>query len=174
MSSIPPQSRSQRLKNNLLAQVLLATVWPIVRMQIATNQKPQLRRGGRNALDPSRLNKETRIFAERAPNGTMSRRWAISDCFFGNWGLRGTVGSKSSQKARRDTQDRQIQRSPAQVVVLAEAATEIEELLKEPRSHGNQELEGLERRDSAEHWVIRGNEEKAALLIAARRRPQLY
>ena len=58
---------------------------------------------------------------------------------FGNCGLRGTVGSKSSRKARRDTQDRQIQKSPAQVVVLAEAAKEIEELLKQPRSHGNQQ-----------------------------------
>ncbi|MDP7560003.1 MAG: hypothetical protein QF745_05635, partial [Planctomycetota bacterium] len=74
--------------------------------------------------------------------------------FFGNWGLRGAVGNAASRRSRRDTQDRRIQRSPAQVVVLAEAAKEIEELLKEPRSHGNQELEGLERRDSAEHWVI--------------------
>ena len=48
----------------------------------------------------------------------------------GNLGLRGTVGSKSSQKARRDTQDRQIQKSPAQVIVLAEAAPEIEDLLR--------------------------------------------
>ncbi len=89
--------------------------------------------------------------------------------FCGNWGQRGTCGNAASRRSRRDTQDRQIQRSPAQVVVLAEAAKEIEELLKQPRSHGNQELEGLERRDSAEHWVIRGNEEKAALLIAARK-----
>ena len=89
--------------------------------------------------------------------------------FCGNWGQRGTCGNAASRRSRRDTQDRQIQRSPAQVVVLAEAAKEIEELLKEPRSHGNQELEGLERRDSAEHWVQRGNEREAALLIAARK-----
>jgi hypothetical protein len=99
MSPIPPQSRSQWLKNNLLAQVLLATVLPRVRMQKATNQKPQLRRGGRNALDPSRLNKETRIFAERAPNGTMSRRWAISDCF-------AEIGDSEAHVATQPQEDR--------------------------------------------------------------------
>jgi hypothetical protein len=55
----------------------------------------------------------------------------------GNWGLRSTVGSKSYQNERRDTQDRQIQKSPAQVIVLAEAAPEIEVLLRRPRSDGN-------------------------------------
>ena len=87
----------------------------------------------------------------------------------GNWGLRSAFTGKRPHSVRRYAHDRQITKSPAQVIVLAEASPEIEELLRRPRSHGNEAETGLERRGSAEHWVVRGNEQKAALLIAARK-----
>ncbi len=86
----------------------------------------------------------------------------------GNWGLRSTVGGKRPHSVRRYAHDRQITKSPAQVIVLAEASPAIEELLRRPRSHGTEADTGLERRGSAEHWVVRGNE-NSAILIAARK-----
>ena len=49
--------------------------------------------------------------------------------FFRNWGLRGTVSGKAVQKLRRETQNRQILKSPGQVVIIAEASAELERLL---------------------------------------------
>jgi hypothetical protein len=42
--------------------------------------------------------------------------------FFGNWGLRGTLGGSDAQALRIHTQDRQILKSPGQVVIIAEAS----------------------------------------------------
>ena len=87
--------------------------------------------------------------------------------FFGSWGTRATLGGKSAQQRRRETQDLQVAKNPAAVVVLAEASKETEELLKTGRSRGNPALRGLQSRDDHEHYVIRGDEE-SAILIAAR------
>ena len=68
--------------------------------------------------------------------------------FFGNWGTRGTNAGKPAQKKRRDNQDKQILKSPAQVVIIAEASAELEELLTETAVAGNPEKEGVASRTS--------------------------
>ena len=89
--------------------------------------------------------------------------------FFGNWGQRATLGGDARKKARRITQDRQILKSLAQVIVLCEASAGVEEMLRQPPEDGNPEQEGLEGRSSHEHFVVRGAESEAAVLIAARK-----
>ena len=64
--------------------------------------------------------------------------------FFGNWGQRATLGGDARKKARRITQDRQILKSPAQVIVLCEASAGVEEMLRQPPEDGNPEQEGLD------------------------------
>ena len=88
--------------------------------------------------------------------------------FFGNWGLRATLAGAAVKKMRRKIQDRQIMKCPAQVLVLAETTEDTEVLLQQTRSHGNPDATGLDKRDTAEHWVQRGNEAEA-ILIAARK-----
>ncbi len=88
--------------------------------------------------------------------------------FFGNWGVRGTVSGRSAQRLRRETQDRQILKSPGQVVVVVEASRELEGLLRLPSVEGDPGQEGLQGRSTSEHFVIRG-EEESAVLIAARK-----
>ena len=88
--------------------------------------------------------------------------------FFGNWGLRGTVGGNDAAKLRRDTQDRQILKSPGQVVVVVEASRELEELLRLPAVAAEDSAQGgLQGRSTHEHFVVRGDEQ-SAVLIAAR------
>ena len=83
--------------------------------------------------------------------------------FCGNWGVRGTL---ANARFRREIMDRQITRSPGQVIVLCEANADTEELLRQPRSRGTQGGTRLEARDTFEHWVQRGNEESACLIAA--------
>jgi hypothetical protein len=87
--------------------------------------------------------------------------------FFGNWGTRATLGGRQAQQRRREIQDRQVVKSPAQVIVLAEASSETEEVLRTGRNLGDPTTKGLQSRDDHDHYVIRGNEE-SAILIAAR------
>ena len=87
--------------------------------------------------------------------------------FCGNWGTRATVAGKEEQQRRRAIQDRQILKSCGQVVVVAEASKELEQLLLQPPVEGVPDRPGLEGRSTAEHFVVRGDEE-SALLIAAR------
>ena len=62
--------------------------------------------------------------------------------FFGNWGLRGTLGDRT-QRLRREAMDRQILKNPAQVVVVVEASKELEALLQDPPVEGTPGAEGL-------------------------------
>ena len=64
--------------------------------------------------------------------------------FCGNWGQRGTLGGDARKRQRKKIHDRQILRSPAQVVVLCEATAEVEELLKQPPVEGIPGQKGLE------------------------------
>ena len=88
--------------------------------------------------------------------------------FFGNWGLRGTLGGKVVSRARTAVADAQVLRCPAQLVIVAEASEQLEELLKEPPVEGDLDATGVRGRNTFEHFAVRGNEE-AALLVAARK-----
>ena len=87
--------------------------------------------------------------------------------FLGNWGNRGSV-SKNAGRSKRERHDKQILRNLAQVTVLCEASPAVETLLQGTAVAGSSGEPGLEGRQTFEHWVIRGNEEENALLIAAR------
>ena len=89
--------------------------------------------------------------------------------FFGNWGTRATLGNKAHKKLRQETQDRQIMKCPGQVIVLCEATSEVEELLRLEAVEGDPEQSGLEKRHTHEHYVVRGQEAETAVLIAARK-----
>ena len=64
--------------------------------------------------------------------------------FFGNWGMRGTVGGTGAQRLRREIQDRQILKSPGQVVIVAEATGQLEESLRQPLVEGSPDQGGLQ------------------------------
>ena len=89
--------------------------------------------------------------------------------FVGNWGMRGTLADKKQKRLRQETHDRQILKCPGQVIVLCEATAVVEELLQQPAVAGTPGAKGLEGRNTFEHWVVRGAEEQAAVLIAARK-----
>ena len=89
--------------------------------------------------------------------------------FSGNWGIRGTLADEKQKQLRRDTHDRQILKSPAQVIVLCEATAAVEALLQKPAVAGTPGAKGLEGRNTFEHWVVRGAEPESAVLIAARK-----
>lgn len=89
--------------------------------------------------------------------------------FVGNWGARCSMANDARKRANRDRHDRQILKSPAQVLVLCEANEQVEGLLKQPPVPGSLGAAGLKGRSTHEHWVVRGNEEKTAVLIAARK-----
>ena len=86
----------------------------------------------------------------------------------GNWGARATLGGKKVSRRRQQTSDRQILKSPAQVLVIVESSRALGNLLEQPPMQGSYELTGLDGRDTHEHWVQRGREE-SAVLIAARK-----
>ena len=81
--------------------------------------------------------------------------------FVGNWGLRGTLGDNRQKQLRRDTHDRQILKSPAQVIVLCEATAAVGDLLQKSAVAGTPGAKGLEGRNTFEHWVVRGEEPQA-------------
>ena len=90
--------------------------------------------------------------------------------FFGNWGQRATLKAEPTKRRRSETSDRQIMRCPAQIIILAEANESVEDvLMSPPRVAEKPGACGLSGRPSFEHWVVRGNEEEAAVLIAARK-----
>ena len=89
--------------------------------------------------------------------------------FFGNWGQRAVVKAENKRK-RTERSDRQISRCPAQIIILAEANASVEEVLKSPPLEAESPgASGLSGRPSFEHFVVRGNEKDAAVLIAARK-----
>ena len=169
-----PQSWSMLVSiqiRTLLPTVLLAIRFVIRKQtsaQTTTQKAPQSRICADScALRLRRPYRESQR-AATPPSTTPSQRWATSGCFFGNWGLRGTVGGNNAAKLRRETQDRQILKSPGQVVVLVEASKELEELLRLPAvAVGDSAKGGLQGRDTHEHFVVRGDEQ-SAVLIAAR------
>ena len=93
--------------------------------------------------------------------------------FCGNWGKRGTVASGREKKARKQTLDRQIAKSPAQVLILCEATPSLEAVLSRPAEAGMFDIKDIESRldmrCSYDHWVVRGNEDETAILFAARK-----
>ena len=96
----------------------------------------------------------------------------VGNCgiYFGNWGARGTVADKKEKKLRQAAHDHQIMRNPGHIIILCEANAAVEALLKQPPQPGDEAAEQrLQRRSSHEHWVVRGNEEGCAVLIAARK-----
>ena len=88
--------------------------------------------------------------------------------YLGNWGCRGTVADTTEKVLRRDTQDRQVLKCPAQVIVLCEATVVVEEMLQKAAVAGNPDRNDLEGRSTCEHFVVRGSEKDQAVLIAAR------
>ena len=61
-------------------------------------------------------------------------------------------------------------RCPAQVIVLCEATKNVEEMLTSPAVAADWSgATGLDGRPTFEHFVVRGNESAAAILIAARK-----
>ena len=116
---------------------------------------------------------------ERGPSSRNNKEPEVGNfgIFFGNWGQRATLGGAEAQRKRTETSDRQILHCPCQVLVMAEANQDIEELLQQPPAPGRTEVNsgdegaaaaGLERRPTYEHFVVRGKEQ-FALLIAARK-----
>jgi len=104
-----------------------------------------------------------------------SSEWRPEDWNFrlllGNWGIGGT----RSDWSRRDIINRQIMNFSAEVLVICEATQELDDMLRQPPvegtavADGTAVAEGLHHRPSHEHWVVRGDEQEAALLIAARK-----
>ena len=86
--------------------------------------------------------------------------------FFGNWGARATLGNKALKKLRAEVSDRQICSCPAQVIILAEASAAVEDLLKQPNTEGDPNQEGLAKRGTCEHYVVRTDEESGVLIGA--------
>ena len=91
--------------------------------------------------------------------------------YFGNWGQRASsaLTPSAEKKERTATYSRPIPKNLAQVVVLCEANASLEELLEQPPVPGTPGAEGLEGKATHEHWVVRGSEDQAAVLIAARK-----
>ena len=87
---------------------------------------------------------------------------------FGNWGQRGTLGGRGAQAHRRIISDRQILKSPGQVVIVAEASAELGDLLRQPEEAGSSAHTGLQKRNCKEYFVVRGSE-PSALLVASRK-----
>ena len=65
---------------------------------------------------------------QRGPSSKYNKEWEVGNfgLFLGNWGMRATLGGPQEQKNRRDTQDRQILKCPAMVLVIVEASKKIE------------------------------------------------
>jgi len=90
--------------------------------------------------------------------------------FLGNWGTQASAGNAAETNRRRMNHDRQILRCPGQVIVLLEASPFVEELMKRPpvAGHPDAQTHRLSNRSTYEHYVVRGDEEEGAVLIAAR------
>ena len=108
-----------------------------------------------------------------------SSRWnkepEVGNCgfMFGNWGTRQEDNSnKSSQAGSRrmhENADRQILKSPAHVIGLAETTATIERILQQPAVAGDQNAEEgtVDRRPTCQYHCFRGNE-PSSVLIACR------
>ena len=108
--------------------------------------------------------------AARAPYIMKNQKWATLDFSSAIGGTRASLESSRIKRKRSETSDRQIMRCPAQIIILAEATEHVEEVLKSPPLEAEDPgAKGLSGRRSFEHFVVRGNEEDAAVLIAARK-----
>ena len=89
---------------------------------------------------------------------------------FGNWGTRGTT---SSARPRRLMFDRQLTKSPAHLIMLAETTPHCKLMLEHPLLSEPDIVPDpqsrVQGRPVCEHWVVRGEEDEAALLIAVRK-----
>ena len=113
------------------------------------------------------------IQGNRSPgkSSKYSEEWEVGNfgVYFGNWGERASSAGKEVQQRRRAVHDRQIQKNPCAVVVMCEANPQCEELLKKAAVAGDPEGSSkLQRRPTATYMVVRGQEPKTSLLIAAR------
>ena len=90
--------------------------------------------------------------------------------FCGNWGSRASLSSSDDSKVRRtERSDRQIKKCPAQLLILQEASPEVEEVLSAPAAEAEDPgSSGLAGRCGYEYFVVRGDEPKTAVLMAAR------
>ena len=90
--------------------------------------------------------------------------------FYGNWGERGTLAGDAKKRAQKMTSQKQVMKSPAQIIILCEATQEVEDDLRLPNGGASSNPQSrLDQRHTFEHWVVRGNEPKNAILIAARK-----
>ena len=123
-----------------------------------------------SAAELERVQPRRKSVAERIPG--RSSKWnnekevGNMGIFFGNWGLRGTTND-AQKIMRRIVHDRQVQKNPGVVVILCEATPEVERVLEERAQEGiAADKKCLDARCTAEHHVVRGNEQQAAVLIA--------
>ena len=108
----------------------------------------------------------------RGPSSKWNSEFEVGNCgfYFGNWGLRASIGSEKQKRLRTETHDRQIMKNPGQMVILCETTEAVAALLRNPAVAAEKPgVKGLEGRSTYEHFVVRGNEEKSAVLIAARK-----
>ena len=108
----------------------------------------------------------------RGPSSTLNSEFEVGNCgfYFGHWGRRAIIGSGEEKKLTTETQYRQIMKNPGQVLILCETTEAVAALLSNPAVAAEKPgVKGLEGRSTFEHWVVRGNEEDSAVLIAARK-----
>ena len=78
--------------------------------------------------------------------------------------------SDGGVKRRREQHDRQIMRCPAQVIILCEAIASVDQVLRHPAVAADiPGAPGLNGRPTFEHYMVRGEEKEAAVLIGARK-----
>ena len=108
----------------------------------------------------------------RGPRPKWNSEFEVGNCgfYFGHWGRRASIGSGEEKRLGTETQYRQIMKNPGQVVILCETTEAVAALLGNPAVAAEKPgVKGLEGRSTFEHWVVRGNEEECAVLIAARK-----
>ena len=109
--------------------------------------------GGEQSEDPAAVaaRRETRLCPKAIVHGNVPAHGRPSPprnsdnevgnfgLYFGNWGTRGSFLSSDKEKGqRRDVQDRQILKSPAQIIILCEANEKVLELLEQSPEPGNE------------------------------------
>ena len=109
---------------------------------------------------------------ERKTSSVHNSDWEVVNVGLFVWQLGNAklIAHTIGKTTRQERQDAQILKCSGQVIVLAEATQEIEDLLR--RGYVETAVAGrasrLDERTAHEHWVIRGNED-VAVLIAARK-----
>ena len=78
----------------------------------------------------------------------MNANWEVGNCglYCGNWGLRSTLGDA---QARGRVMSKQLQKSPATILIVAEAKKSVADLLLESnRSGGDRNATGLAKKET--------------------------